>query len=211
VTIRHLVWDMDGTLLESGVAVPAAYVAAIRRLGGPSVTARQVVAAYPVGPPEVMLAHLLGRDLAPGDAEAYYAELCGAEVAPYPGITEVLAALRERGQPVAVFTGASSRAARMLLRSAGIEPDVLVGGEEVPNAKPAADGVLLAAGRLGVAPGAVGYVGDAPADMRAARAAGAVSAAAAWGHQYEQTEPADWTLAAPADALCLLGAELPSA
>jgi hypothetical protein len=40
--------------------------------------------------------------------------------------------------------------------------------------------------------------------MRAARAAGAVSLAAVWGHQYDPAEPADRRLARPADALALL-------
>jgi HAD superfamily hydrolase (TIGR01509 family) len=206
VRVRCLVWDMDGTLLDSGVAVPAAYVAAVRALGGPAITPELVVAAYPVGPPEVLLAHLLGRDLAAGDAEAYYAELTGAVVPAYPGVRDVLAALRERGQPVAVFTGASRRAASMLLAAAGLEVTVLTGGEEVGHPKPAADGLLLTARRLGVAPADIGYIGDAPNDMRAARAAGSVSLAAAWGHQYDPAEPADRRLARPADALALLRA-----
>jgi HAD superfamily hydrolase (TIGR01509 family) len=196
---------MDGTLLDSAIAVPAAYVAAVRRLGGPALTGDQVVAAYAVGPPEVLLAHLLGRPLAGGESEAYYAELSGVAVAPYDGVAATLAALRERGQPVAVFTGASNRAASMLFASAGIQVDVLIGGDEVSQPKPAADGLLLAARRLGVAAADLGYVGDAPNDMRAAIAAGSLSAAAAWGHQYQPDEPADRTLARPAEALALLG------
>ncbi len=48
------------------------------------------------------------------------------------------------------------------------------------------------------------YVGDAPNDLRAARAVGGLAAAAAWGHQYDPAEPADVTLAAPRAALDLL-------
>ena len=51
------------------------------------------------------------------------------------------------------------------------------------------------------------YIGDAPNDIGAARAAGTVSAAAAWGHQYDAAVPADVTLAAPGDALALLSGE----
>lgn len=202
--VRHLVWDMDGTLLDSGVAVPVSFVAAVRRLGGPQLRPEDVVASYARGPSDVLLAHLLGHDLAAGESEVYYEELSGATVLPYPGVLDVLAALRAGGQPVAVFTGASHRAASMLLAGAGIRTDVLVGGDEIERPKPAGDGLLLAAHRLGVAAADLAYIGDAPNDLRAASAVRAVSAAAGWGHQYDSSAPADVTLAAPRDALPLL-------
>ena len=204
VTVRQLVWDMDGTLLDSGVAVPAAYVAAVRRRRGPVLTPAQVVASYPVGPPAVLLAHLLGRELAAGELEAYYEELSGVSVRAYPGVEEVLAELRARGHRVAVFTGASSRAAAMLLASAGIVVDVLVGSDEVERPKPAGDGLLLAARRLHTAPGDLAYIGDSPLDMGAAAAVGALGAAAAWGDWYQSAAAADVTLATPGEALTLL-------
>lgn len=205
MTVAELVWDMDGTLLDSTVVVPAAFVRAVARLGGQPVSPAQAVAAYPVGTPEAILAHLVGRPLGPHETDFYYQELHGAQVAAYPGIVETLAALRARGRAVAVFTGASTRGARMLLDAAGLAVDVLVGGDHVRRPKPAGDGVLLAAERLRVAPGAVAYIGDSPLDLRAAASAGSVGAAAAWGHLYDAQEPADRTLVRPEAALDLLG------
>lgn len=204
MTVRQLVWDMDGTLLDSSVVVPGAFVAAVGRLSGPAVTPEQVVASYALGTPEVILAHLVGRALSAGEEEAYYAELAGVSAGAFPGVLEVLGTLRARGLPVAVFTGASKRAATMLLASAGIVVDVLVGGDEAGRPKPAPDGLIVAAQRLGIAAAALAYIGDSPADLRAAGAAGSRSAAAAWGHQYDPGEPANYTLAAPRDALELL-------
>ena len=201
---KVVAWDMDGTLLDSAVVVPAAFAAALQTLGYPPATAAEVIAAYPLGPPDVIMAHLAGRPLTATDMEAYYAELEHARVQPYPGVTVTLDALRASGRPVAIFTGASRRAAEMLLAAAGLGADVLVGGDEVPRAKPAPDGLLVVAAALGVAPGDLAYIGDSPGDVRAARAAGSHAAAAAWGHMFDPAEPADSVLARPADALALL-------
>src|SRR6266511_4379380 len=46
-----IVWDMDGTLIDSATVVPDAYIRAITRLGGPTLTREAVIAAYGLGPP----------------------------------------------------------------------------------------------------------------------------------------------------------------
>jgi HAD superfamily hydrolase (TIGR01509 family) len=201
---RAIVWDMDGTLLDSSVAVPAAFAATLTRMGGPVVTAAQVVAAYPLGTAEVILAHLAGREATAHEVAGYYQELSAAAVRPYPGIAEVIAELVRRGHPVAVVTGASSRAARILLAAAGLAADVLVGGDQVQHPKPAPDGLRRAARLIGMPPSDLAYVGDSPTDMGAARAAGSHAAAAAWGHLYDPAIPADSVLAEPGHALALL-------
>ncbi|WP_327320300.1 HAD family hydrolase [Streptomyces sp. NBC_01235] len=86
----ELVWDMDGTLLDSTVVVPAAFVAAVRELGGPSACPEQVVASYSLGTPEVISAHLVGRELALDETEVYYRKLKDVEVAPHPEVVDAL-------------------------------------------------------------------------------------------------------------------------
>ena len=60
--MTHLVWDMDGTLLDTTSVVPDAFVATVQELGVADVDREKVVAAYSLGVPEVMLEHL-GRAL----------------------------------------------------------------------------------------------------------------------------------------------------
>jgi phosphoglycolate phosphatase len=151
VAVGTLVWDMDGTLLDSSVAVPAAFAATLARLGAPVPDAARVIAAYSRGTPEAILTYLAGRRLSRTELDQYYRELAGVTVAPYPGVAEVLGALRDRRRPIAVLTGASRRAAGLLLASAGLDVDVLVGGDGVRRQQPAGDGLLLpgsARGRL---------------------------------------------------------------
>ncbi|WP_202874133.1 HAD family hydrolase [Kribbella speibonae] len=204
MTVKELIWDIDGTLLDTTAAVPAAFVRAARALSGPDLDPSDVVDAYWRGTPEVILEHLVGRPLTPGETDVYYQELEDVEVAPYPEVADTFAVLQAQGRARAVFTGASTRAAGMLLKAAGLPVDVLIGGDQVAYAKPAPDGILLAAKKLGIEPENTAYIGDSPLDLRAAKSAGSFSAAAAWGHQYNQAEPADVVLTSAARALDLL-------
>ncbi len=204
MTVKELVWDIDGTLLDTSAAVPAAFVRTVCVLGGPDLDPHDVVDAYWRGTPEVILEHLVGRPLTPTETDVYYRELEGVEVAPYPEVADTFAALRAQGRALAVYTGASTRAAGMLLKAADLPVDVLIGGDQVARSKPAPDGILLAAKKLGIEPEDVAYIGDSPLDLRAASSAGSHSVAAAWGHQYDQAERADVVLTSAARALDLL-------
>jgi HAD superfamily hydrolase (TIGR01509 family) len=203
-TTSRIVWDMDGTLLDTTQVVPDAFVEAIADLRGPDVDRGDVVAAYSLGVPEAILEHFLRRSLHSGEEETYYRRLAQVRVSPYEGIADVLGALRSTGHPVTVFTGASSRAARSLLSAAGLEVDILVCGDDIARPKPAPDGLLEAARRLGTRPDRIFYLGDAPTDLLSAEAADAHGVAVAWGHLYRADAAAEHTLQRPADALALL-------
>lgn len=207
--LRAVVWDMDGTLIDSTRVIPDAYITTIRRLGGPPPTREAVFAAYSLGPPAIILAHLLGRASTDADVEEYLACLRARAGAarPYPGIEATLEALRPRVE-LGVFTGANHASAMILLEAAGLAGHfaVVVGGDEVQRQKPAPDGVLLACRALGVEPASAAYVGDSPLDLRAARDSGARAVAAGWGHLYDPASAADHVLDRPEELLDLLRA-----
>lgn len=202
--LQAIIFDMDGTLIESGMVVPDTYIACIQGAGGPLYTREQIIASYHLGSPAVMLSHLLGRPCTPDILDDYHARLAlnAGAVAVYPGIRETLTALVPR-LPLAVFTGASLQACTLLLDSAGLRPffTTLTGGDEAPRAKPHPDGILLTCERLGIPPHTAAYVGDAPADLEAARRAGALALAAGWGHLHTPSARADAVLATPLDLL----------
>ena len=100
----------------------------------------------------------------------------------------MLGALREAGVPMGVMTGKGRRTADITLRALGWEglfPAVITGDEAV-RAKPAPDGPLEVARMLGVEAGRCAFVGDAPADVKAGRAAGMVTIAAGWHAVYRE-------------------------
>ncbi|MEV0804938.1 HAD family hydrolase [Micromonospora sp. NPDC050200] len=205
--MHGIVFDMDGTLIESHAVVPAAYRAAVVAGGGPFLSDAEIIAGYSLGPPAALLTHLLGRPATDADLASYHAHLAtlAEQVTVYPGVTDVLADVAAR-VPVGLFTGASHRAAEILLDRAGLRRHfrVVLGGDEVPRPKPHPDGVRLACRMLGLATHRVAYVGDSPLDLRAARSSGAVAVAAGWGHQYDAEELADLAAGRPEDLLSLL-------
>ncbi len=199
-----VVFDMDGTLVDSSVVVPNAYVRVVGELGGRTYRPEEVVAAYGVGPPVALLTHLLGRQATSEDVARYHRTLGGAAggILVYPGISEALRSLSDR-VPLAVFSGADTRACTTVLRAAGLLErfDAVLGSDEVARPKPYPDGIVEACRRLGVQPSDAAYVGDSPRDLEAARRSGALAVAAAWGHEYVPSEPSDVVVTDPRELL----------
>ena len=206
-SIDAVIFDMDGTLLDSMNPVGDAFVETIVAAGGPTYTHTDIVAAFPKGPPGRILTHLLGRPVMAAETSDYHRRLDEYAVGldPYPGVVPALDALAE-GTRLAVFTGADRVSLRLLLGRTGLLErfEVTTGGDEVTRAKPAPDGILLTCERLGVAPARAAYVGDSGPDMEAARAAGALAVGAAWGTLWQASHLADVTAETPADLVALL-------
>ena len=176
---RAVVFDLDGTLIDSERAICEAASLAFSAIGQP-VTPLQV--ADHLGAPLDELYVLFVGD---GDA-ARRARFVAQYIAhhdahderfppPLPGVLEALTLLRARALPLAVATTKPSDRARAQLEGAGLLAlfQHVQGTDRGMQPKPAPDVVLAACAALGVSPAAVLMVGDTPRDVGAARAAGA--------------------------------------
>ena len=116
---------------------------------------------------------------------AYQRGIHDEMVRAFPSATEVLGALRDRGTRVAVVTSKAAGIARRTMEVCGLWGlvDFVVAGDEVVRGKPDPEPVLRALSGVGLAgrAGEVVFVGDAPVDLRAGRAAGTRTAAVGWG------------------------------
>jgi HAD superfamily hydrolase (TIGR01549 family) len=185
---RHtmaVVFDLDGTLVDTMTSAPQTYADTIRSLGGPEVSPSEVVAVWHLGPTPVVLEHFLGRQTSLHDTERFHRHFATvvASVEAFPGVVDMLDALSRTGHRLGVLTTATHRAATSMLTAAGLVGyfPVVVGGDEVSRPKPAPDGLELSCRRLGTGVADAVYVGDAAVDLQCAEAANASGILAAWG------------------------------
>jgi sugar-phosphatase len=174
--VEAVLFDMDGTLVNSDAAVERAW----RRWAEEHGVDPSAALAIAHGRP----AEQTARELLPdADDEAVataaarqlalqYDDL--SDVTAAAGATELLAGI---AVPWAVVTSADRRLASARLRAAGLCPPLLVTCEDVPDGKPDPAGYLLAAARLGADPRRCLVVEDSEAGIQAGRAAGALVAA----------------------------------
>jgi sugar-phosphatase len=174
--IEAVLFDMDGTLVDSDAAVERAWrVWAAEYAADPA-----AVLAVAHGAPAERTVRLIRPDLTEaGVAEAAARQLSLqyddlSDVVATPGAPELLAALR---LPWAVVTSADVRLAKARLGAAGITPPLLITVEDIRAGKPDPEGYLRAAELLGVAAERCLVVEDAEVGVTAGRAAGAQVAA----------------------------------
>jgi HAD superfamily hydrolase (TIGR01549 family) len=141
----------------------------------------------------VVLCHFLGRDVSSEEIECYYRHLDEAVTGlrAFPGVADMVDLLRCRQYKLGVYTAATRRAAAVILAIAGLGKffSVLVGGDEVNQPKPAAEGLHLACARLGVNAAEVAYIGDTELDLLCAKNAGALGIQASWSRTGHLTPP----------------------
>jgi phosphoglycolate phosphatase len=222
---RGIVFDLDGTLIDSrrdittainGMraerGLPALSEAEVRTMVGEG--ARVLVRrALPAGTGKEELREALASYL------ARYAEVCLDTTRPYRGVPPMLAAVAQSFS-LAVLSNKGEALSRRILHGLGLDRYLreVVGGDTLPTRKPNPGGLFLLADRMGIPAEQLLLVGDSPIDAETARAAGCAFAFAAWGEgaaapdaeaeaegaRAGKASPA-WRLARPADLLEPLG------
>lgn len=184
---RPVLFDLDGTLADTIPLLLASMRAAYASVGGDGPVDRDWLRGMGM-PLRSQFMHFESNDLERVEALiAVYRDWqvanLAAYVTEYDGIRDLLGALQQAGHPIAVVTGKGDRMARMTLDHVDLlSPfEVIIGADATTRHKPDPEPLLLCAERLGVAVSESLYVGDAPNDILAARAAGMIDVWAAWG------------------------------
>jgi pyrophosphatase PpaX len=198
---RVILFDLDGTLIDSGPIIVASMRHASMTVLGLEPDEERVKAAIG-GPGLISQMHDLDPDRVDELVEVYRAhnEPLHATLEAFDGIRELMLELRRRGHQLGIVT--AKRVATVELAFARLPflrelTDVLVGAEDTARHKPDPDPVIEALRRLGAGADEAVYVGDSPFDILAGNAAGAFSIAVGWGGIH----PDERLLAAEPDAL----------
>lgn len=165
---RAVVFDLDGTLLDSLPLVLAAITHAIEPFGGGRPT-RDIFATLG-GPPERFMPALL-KDLsqvseAIARMERYHAENTHL-IEPFSGAADLLDSLRALGVRSAIWTGRDRKSTEVLLARHGLAEHftTVVCGDDLPTHKPDPEGLREILRRLAVPPAEAIFLGDADVDV----------------------------------------------
>lgn len=182
--VRAVLFDLDGTLLDTVPDLYAAVCAMLDDLGRPALPEEAIRSYVGRGVANLVKRSLAGSldaaeddSPAPADAVAsfrrHYARENGRQSRLFPGVREGLEAIRDMGLPMAVITNKPEAFTRPLLEMTGLDKffGVVVSGDNLPRHKPDPMSLVWTCGRLGISPADALFIGDSVNDFLAARAA----------------------------------------
>jgi phosphoglycolate phosphatase len=194
-SVRLVVFDLDGTIVDSRTDLANATNALLDEFGGTTLPDARVVEMVGEGAAVLVRRALTASGLDPaypGALErflALYERRLLDHTRPYEGMTEALERLVAR-IPLAVLTNKPAKATARILDGLGMRRffRVVIGGDSAFERKPDPAGLLHIASAAGVSPDDTLMVGDSPIDLQTARRAGTRICLARYGFGYRDVE-----------------------
>ena len=187
-----IIWDLDGTLLDTLEDLAAAANAAMAAYGHPARSLEEIRAMVGNGVSNLIL-RALPEDRKDDHAGAlavfrtYYTAHYADKTRPYPGIAALLDDLCGRGAAMAVVSNKLDAVTKALCeRCFGGRIAAVVGDRPGLPRKPAPDSVALALAQLGRTGERAVYIGDSEVDIATARNAGLPCISVGWGFRPAQ-------------------------
>jgi pyrophosphatase PpaX len=185
VRFRIVLFDLDGTLIDSGPIILASMQHAVRTVLGREIPPEQL--GVTIGG-QGIVAQMRAIDEEHADAllEVYKEHNDGLHetLEAFEELLALLPGLVAEGRKLGIVTAKRHRTVALALErfpALASNFDVVIAHEDTERHKPDPDPVLLAVERLGGVSAEAAYVGDSPFDIGAAKAAGVYAVAVGWG------------------------------
>jgi phosphoglycolate phosphatase len=174
--VRGIVFDLDGTLIDSYAAITESLNRAMIAAGLDPLSEERVRGMVGLGL-ETLVTRAMGAARVEEGVRRFrehYDRICVARTSLLPQVAETVPELDSRGYRLAVATNKPSYFARRLLDGLGIGEHfaAVLGPDNVVNRKPHPEMVLRALEEMGLSVGEAVYVGDMEVDIQTARAGG---------------------------------------
>jgi phosphoglycolate phosphatase len=220
VNLRFVVFDLDGTLIDSSRDLATALNETLERIApGTAPLPLEAVRAFIGDGARALVARSLAHarlpqpvdEVLPVYLESYERHLLDTTEL-YPGILEALDGLS--GLTLAVLTNKPGEMSRAILQGLGVAPRFarIYGPADVPARKPDPAGLRALLSEVGADPTDAVMVGDSAIDVRTARGAGVRAVGVKYGFDPAGfvTDPPDLVVGHPRELLVLAGAKDPN-
>jgi phosphoglycolate phosphatase len=183
-----VLFDLDGTLVETAPEIADAVNDTLRRFDLPEADLEQVARWIGHGTRELLIqamASASGTDVATvrasstlpliaAEFDRHYAARCGTRSQPYPHVVDTLHALRSLGVKLVVVTNKEGAYTQRVLDAHALAPlfERVISGDSLATKKPDPAGVRLCLADFDVPPHRALFVGDSSIDAATARNAG---------------------------------------
>lgn len=184
-TLRALIVDFDGTLVDSLDQAMHSFRFAVDQLGGHHISNEEIHRHFGIAANKIL--ELIFAD---DPNKAHHAfelflehQYNHVHLSPlHDGVSELIQQVEALKLPMGIVTGRHHRDLHIMLEHHRLQQyfRVLVSDDQVSAPKPNPEGLFKATQHLGIEPNQALYIGDSPVDIAAARRAGMLSAAVLW-------------------------------
>lgn len=177
------IFDIDGTLTSTNELIFASFRHVTEKYLNKKVTDEEIISLF--GPTEdVILKEWMSEDYddARKDYFDFYEAQHHAMADVFPGIKDALEFIKSKNIPLSIYTGKGRASSEITLKKIGVLDlfDMIVTGDDVAKHKPSPEGITKFIEAFNLDRKKVLMIGDAPADVLAARSAGVKVASVVW-------------------------------
>lgn len=184
--MRGILWDLDGTLLDTLDDLTDAVNMTLRKMNYPERSLEEIRSFVGNGAARLIAASLPDGDMSRFDEafgffREYYARHSNDKTRPYTGIPKLLEQLKEEGFAMGILSNKPDFAVKDLAKR--YFPCIDIAAGEIPGVprKPEPDGLMLVMDQMGVSKENCIYIGDSEVDITTAANAGIPCITVTWG------------------------------